>query len=172
MVSIFLRFETSLESCYLFWVVDISALRTHGWRDRLPLVWPVDGFAFSDCVMFLAVPVLVHNWTDGAIDRKLLPVDAESRKLNIKVGYVSSLYERIVGETDARYKLASCGSSLLRLSEILTNVAIEFELSNVPSGTSSSRQTLVRSRMSKSKSCSSSFLESRCQTLMLGIPPD
>lgn len=40
---------------------------------------------------FLAIPFLIHDWTDGAMDRKLLPIDAESRKLSIKVGKSSSL---------------------------------------------------------------------------------
>ena len=91
MVFEFSRLETSLNACHLFWVVDISAL---GWlcrQGRLPTVWPVVGFVFSNRVTFLAVPVLIHDRTDRTIDGKLLPNDAESRKLGIEVRKVPSL---------------------------------------------------------------------------------
>ncbi len=89
------------------------------------MLWPVVSFVFSSCVTFLAVCVLIHNRTDGAIDGKLLPVDAESRKLRIKAGKTSSLYESMVGGSDARNDMASCESSLLGPSEIFIN-------SNIP----------------------------------------
>lgn len=132
MVFEFSRFKTSLDSCHLLWIINISALRRLGWGGRLPPIWPVISFAFSNCVTLLAVPILVHKRTDRAIDRKLLPIDTKSRKLSIEVRKISSLEERIVGETNARNNMASCESSLLGLSEILVNVTVEFELANIP----------------------------------------
>ena len=81
---------------------------------------------------FLAIPVLIHDRTDRAIDGMLLPIDAESRNLSIKVREVSPLLERVVGETNSRNNVASCKSSLLGLREIFIDVAVEFELFNVP----------------------------------------
>lgn len=40
--------------------------------------------------------------------------------------------ERVIGETNAWNDMASCESSLLGLREILINVAVEFELANIP----------------------------------------
>ena len=90
-VSTLLRLKSSLNAGHLFWVVDISTLRRLGRGSRLPTVWPVVGFALSYCMTLLTVPVLVHDRTDGAIDGKLLPIDAESRELSIEVGKVPSL---------------------------------------------------------------------------------
>ena len=60
-------------------------------KDQLRNAHTVIGFAFGDRMTFLAVPVLIHDRTDRAIDRKLLPIDAESRNLSIKVREASSL---------------------------------------------------------------------------------
>ena len=83
--------KTSFNSCNLLWIISVPALRSFGRWGRLSAIWPIVDFAFSNCVTLLAVPILVHNRTDGTIDRELFPIDAESRKLSIEVREIPSL---------------------------------------------------------------------------------
>lgn len=78
-----------------------------------------------------AVTVVIHDWTDWTVDRKLLEVDAKTGKLSVEVGEVTALQQWVVGETDTRWQVRCTESNLLSLGEVLINVSVELHLSNV-----------------------------------------
>ena len=104
----------------------------------------------------MAIALIVVHWCHRAIDRNLVKIGtAETNQLGIRVGEQAALQQRIVGEVDARNDVPGVKRHLLRFGEEVVRIAVEGQLADALTGTSSSGMSLVGSSRSKSNLCSS-----------------
>ncbi len=131
MFAEFLGLQALLDAGNLFGIIDIPTFFNRRWGNSAVAVGPVVDFTLVDYVLALAVALVVHNRADGSVDGKLLPIDAKSGELRVEVGEIPALEKRVVRKANSRHNVAGTECHLLGLGEVLVNIAIELELTNV-----------------------------------------
>lgn len=126
--------STLLEALVLLRVRDKSAVLRLRWRDSLETVWPVVHRASGDLVTHSAIAVVVQDGADRSVDWELFPVGAQTGDLSIKIGEVTALEQRVVGEFDTGDDVAGAESNLLSLGEEFVHVPVQLHLSNNADG--------------------------------------
>lgn len=126
--------HAGLDAGHFLGVVDVAAFFLCGGRGGMEAVGPVVDGALCDGVAHGAVAVEVHNGADGLVDGELLPVDAETAELGILVGEVPALEEGVIAKADAGDDVAGAEGDLFGLGEVLVDIPVELELSDVSDG--------------------------------------
>lgn len=131
MFAEFLGLQALLDAGNLCGIIDIATFLNRRWGNSAVAVRPVVDFTLVDYVLTLAVALVVHNRANGTVDGKLLPIDAKSGELSVKVREIPALEKRVVREANSRNNVAGTESHLLGLGEILIDIAVELELANI-----------------------------------------
>lgn len=71
--------------------VGIILLLESGRQRVFVVVWPVVDFTPVDAVVHGTITVEIHDWTTLSVNGKLLPVDAKTADLRVKIQKVASL---------------------------------------------------------------------------------
>ena len=71
--------------------IGVPALGFFGWWICSEAVRPVVDCTLLHDVAHGAVAVVVHHWTNGAVDGEFLPIYAQARELGVEVGEVATL---------------------------------------------------------------------------------
>ena len=102
-------------------LLGISAFRGRDGRPDPLAIGPIIDHALYNSVLLLSTAVVVHDRTNGPVNRNLqptpfvnrwnqkrmvdtdlFPIDTQPRNLSVKVGEVATLEERIVAEPNPR----------------------------------------------------------------------
>ena len=122
---------SGLDTSNLLRIIVVGTLLHLPGRNCLISIGPIVDCSFRNGMPHATVAVVVHDRTDRLVDGQLLPIDAEPRNLGVEVTEVSTLQYWVVGEANAGNNVAGAKCNLLRLREVLVDIAVQLECANV-----------------------------------------